>query len=129
DSISRSPAPITRSHIDWLKLMLATRSIGISTPCLASTPVRKITRELVTTKCVNVQFRYCRPSHPAQTRATIPQNHHETVLLIFQASHNKKSSGIAVRMCLEKYHQCGRRSSATSSPSLSRRCGYGTKRC
>ena len=29
-------------------------------------------------------------------------------------------------MCLEKYHQCGRRSSATSSPSLSSFCGYGT---
>ena len=35
------------------------------------------------------------------------------------------SSGIPVRMCFEKNHQCGRRSSATASPSLMRRFGYG----
>src|SRR5689334_4294684 len=106
--------------------MLAMRSIGISTPCLARTPVRKITRDEVTTKCVNVQFRYCRASQPAQMSASTAQNHHRIVLSILNASTSRTRSGIPLRMWREKYHQCGRRSSATSSPSLSRRVGYGT---
>src|SRR5687768_12881001 len=36
-----------------------------------------------------------------------------------------RSSGMPVRMCFEKYHQCGFRSRATSSPSLMRCLGYG----
>ena len=58
--------------------MLLMRSIGISTPCLASTPVRKMTRSSVTTKCVKFQFRYWSPSQPAQTSASTPQSHRRT---------------------------------------------------
>ncbi len=35
------------------------------------------------------------------------------------------NSGIPVKMFREKYHQCGRRSSASVSPSWMRSLGYG----
>src|SRR5687768_3217249 len=41
---------------------------------------------------------------------------------------NAKNSGMPVRMCREKYHQCGVRSRATVSPSLMSCFGYGMRR-
>src|SRR5262245_36752273 len=120
---------MTRSHMPWWKLMLLMRSIGISTPCFASTPVRNTTRSVVTTKCVKFQSRYLMPSQTAHAIATIAQNHRTAspgVPRNWNDSQNSSSSGIAVRMCFEKNHQCGRRSRATSSPSLSNLLGYGT---
>src|SRR6476620_3850416 len=102
-----------RSQIDWLKLILEIRSMGISTPCLASTPVRKTTRDDVTTKCVNVQFKYWSRSQPAHRRPSTPQNHQTMSLPTFHDTHSRNNNGISVRMFLAKYHQCGRRSSAT----------------
>ena len=128
DSISRSPAPMMRSQIPWWKLMLLMRSIGISTPCLASTPVRKITRSVVTTKCVNFQFKYFAREPAAPTRARSAQSTTQVIpLFSFHTSSSSRKSGIAGEMCLAKYHQCGRRSSASSSPALSSFLGYGTR--
>src|SRR5690242_7891344 len=39
---------------------------------------------------------------------------------------NRANSTMPVTMCFQKYHQCGRRSSATSSPGFSSFLGYGT---
>ena len=52
DSIPRSPAPIMRSKIDWLKNTVLIRSSGISIPVFEMTPRRETTRSLVTTKLV-----------------------------------------------------------------------------
>ena len=58
DSISRSPQPSMRSITDWWKITLLTRSSGISIPCLANTPVRKMIRSLVITKLVVNHWMY-----------------------------------------------------------------------
>src|SRR6266540_2956734 len=50
DCTSRVPAPMIRSQMPWWKLMLLIRSSGISTPCRERSPVRQITRSLVTKK-------------------------------------------------------------------------------
>src|SRR3990172_1086848 len=110
--------------------MLLIRSSGISTPFLASTPVRYTTRSPVTTKYVNIQSRYLTASQPAQTIAAIPHNHRRIDLRvswlpgICSTTTSKMKSGTPVKTCLEKNHQWGFRSSATSSPSFRRRFGY-----
>ena len=81
--------------------MFAMRSIGISTPCLASTPVRKITRDDVTTKCVKVQFRYWSPSQPAHTSASTAQATNSTLWMLpctMNVSTRITISGMPVRM-------------------------------
>jgi hypothetical protein len=121
--MSRSPAPISRSKIRWWKLMLLIRSSGISTPCFASKPVRKITRSSVTTKCVYCHWTYLINNHTAQITARMAHAHAATVCTLPESARTPMramTSGIPVRMCFEKNHQCGWRSSATVSPSLMR---------
>jgi hypothetical protein len=103
--------------------MLLIRSSGISTPCFESVPVRKITRSSVTTKCVYCHWKYLINSHTTQMTARIAHAHPATVCTLPDSANTPMSarkSGIPVRMCFEKYHQCGCRSSATVSPSLSK---------
>src|SRR3990172_6837575 len=100
--------------------MLLIRSSGISTPFLASTPVRYTTRSPVTTKYVNIQSRYLISSQPPRRIdlrvSWLPG--------ICSTTTSKMKSGTPVKTCLEKNHQWGFRSSATSSPSFRRRFGY-----
>ena len=86
-------------------------------------PVRKITRSSVTTKWVYCHWTYLIASQPAQMTARIAHAHPATVCTLPESMSTPMSarkSGIPVRMCFEKYHQCGWRSSATVSPSLIR---------
>src|SRR5258705_7671155 len=92
-----------------------------------------MTRSSVTTKCVKFHSRYLRPSQPAQTRAATAQTTSRNVRTPpdFMKTMNPPTtkSGMPDAMCLEKNHQCGRRSSAISSPSFSSFLGYGTAKC
>src|SRR6266566_1646618 len=88
-----------------------------------------MTRSSVTTKCVKFHSRYFRPSQPAQTTATIPHKAFSHLLPTDRTKMSRTNSGIPVAMCFEKNHQCGRRSSAISSPSFSSFLGYGTAKC
>ncbi len=86
DSITRSPAPTIRSNTDWLKCTVFTRSSGISTPCLATTPCLKINRSDVITKLVVAHFMYLpinhrmvstrkiRDSQPMMLRSRVPES-------------------------------------------------------
>src|SRR5258706_16365174 len=89
-----------------------------------------MTRSSVTTKWVKFHSRYLRASQPAQTTAAIP---HKIRSPVFRPPRSMKAisppttnRGIPLAMCFEKNHQCGRRSSAISSPSFSSFLGYGT---
>src|SRR3954447_1178218 len=74
--------------------------------------------------------RYLSPSHTAHARATTPTSRRSE--LSAQPSPSSWpstrirmiASGMPVRMLREKYHQCGRRSRATVSPSWIRLSGY-----
>src|SRR4029450_3684422 len=66
DSSSRSPAPIIRSNSDWEKVTSLIRSSGISRPNLATTPERKMSRSVVSTKWV-VDQRSTRPTTVASS--------------------------------------------------------------
>src|SRR3954467_4859074 len=72
--------------------------------------------------------RYFRPSHTAHATATRPTTsppYLETQSASALSTRIKTiASGMPVRMLREKYHQCGRRSSATVSPSWIRFSGY-----
>src|SRR3954464_4373239 len=72
--------------------------------------------------------RYFSPNHTAHAMATIPTRmppYFETQSASALRTTTKTiASGMPVRMLREKYHQCGRRSSATVSPSWTRLSGY-----
>src|SRR5882724_9279653 len=72
--------------------------------------------------------RYFNPSHTAHATVTMP-----TIAAVYFCQSlcwlpstriRMIASGMPVRMFREKYHQCGRRSSATVSPSWTRLSGY-----
>src|SRR5258706_9032199 len=72
--------------------------------------------------------RYFSPSHTAHATATRPTTsppYLETQSASALSTRMSTiASGMPVRMLREKYHQCGRRSSATVSPSWTRLSGY-----
>ena len=108
-----------RSITDWWKITLLTRSSGISMPCLANTPVRKITRSLVITKFVVNHWMYREISSTALT--TMPAMAIQLTTFwkspssqIIEAMPTSSDTSIAAPD-LAKNHQCGWRSSATVS--------------
>src|SRR3954447_12610968 len=72
--------------------------------------------------------RYFSPSHTAQAMATIPTRMPPYFEIqsasALSTTTRMMASGMPVRMLREKYHQCGRRSRATVSPSWIRLSGY-----
>src|SRR6476619_4499405 len=120
---------MTRSNIRWVKLMFVMRSSGISAPLRAITPVRYTTRWFVTTKYVRAHERYLSPSHTAHATTNATTTQLAPVLNQPPSRFSRRittiSSGIPVRIWRPKYHQCGRRSSASSSFRLSSFVGYG----
>src|SRR4051812_27815368 len=87
-----------------------------------------MTRRLVTTKYVMRHPRYLSPSHTAHATATSPTTRPPYLDTQSASALNTRmsriASGMPVRMLREKYHQCGRRSRATVSPSWIRLSGY-----
>ena len=125
---------MTRSQIPWWKLMLLIAVHRDLDAVLREHAGAVDDAVVVTTKCVKFQFRYSmhEPDRPRRARAT-PHDRRTTVRgravesAKTRIKHDQEQPTPAT-MCLAKNHQCGRRSSATSSPSLSSRCGYGMPR-
>src|SRR5262245_30925091 len=87
-----------------------------------------MTRRSVTTKYVIVHWKYLSTSHAAHatSSATVIQldASRTNPLSRLKMKMTSNSNGMPVKMLLAKYHQCGRRSSATVSPSWIRFFGY-----
>jgi hypothetical protein len=108
--------PISRSNSDWETVTSLTRSSGISRPNLATTPERKMSRSVVSTRWVVSQRSTRRPTTAASTasptsptavRAGCCRSPAGTTT---QASTTPAATTTVASAGSTRVHQCGRRS-------------------
>ncbi len=108
--------PISRSNTDWEKVTSLIRSRGISRPNLATTPERKMSRSVVSTKWV-VSQRSTRPttSRASSSSPAIPTTSRAGACRLpagatAQAAPTATVTRTVMSTGTTSVHQCGRRS-------------------
>src|SRR5918999_557563 len=128
DSMTRSPAPTTRSRTLWRNLTSLIRSRGISIEDLAGHPDRWMTRSEVTTKWAVIQDRNARAGKTR--KATMPAMNSTQVSGVGGSNATNTMASAAISRTVAstgrtRAIQCGRMSSTSSSWSARSRFGKG----